>query len=105
MNVTVRTRHGYVPASLMQEAEERMRKLQRFEVRETRAHLLFDQDNEGRRVETRLAVSGGDEIIASAVAPSFRDAMERALQRVERQLKRQRERYRDHTVPRVPASS
>lgn len=82
-----------------------MRKLERYEVRPTRAQLVFDEGNDGRRVETRLLVTGGGEIVASAVAPSFRNALDQAIQRVERQLKRKRERSREHTVPKVIPTS
>ena len=105
MDVSVRTRHGYVPTSLRQEAQERVRKLERFELRPATAQLLFDQDSDGPRVETRLSVTGGVDIVASAVAPTFRVALARSIRRIERQLKRQRERYRNYSAPKVPSSS
>lgn len=105
MNVTVRTRHGYVPASLKQEAQERLRKLERYEARPTKVHLVFEEGNDGRRVETRLVVTGGGAIVASAVAPNFRDALDHAIRRTERQLKRKRERSREYTAPKVMSTS
>lgn len=96
MDVTITARHCAVPKSIRARAQDRMRRLARYEARLLRAEVIFDTDHGVRTVEARLFVAGGATIVAAASDHTFRAALDHVLNRGGRRLKRQRERRRDH---------
>ena len=100
MEVSFTGRHGSIPDSVRQHAEERLRRLTKFERRPSHAHLYFDEQGAIRRAEAHITVAGGGSFIAAGEGENLRAAVDAALERAERQLKRERERQRDHQAPR-----
>lgn len=96
MDITVTARHCAVPESIRARAEERVRRLTRYETRLLRAEVIFDTDHGVMHVEARLFVARGATIVAEGSDHTFRAALDQVLRRVGRRLKRQRERRREH---------
>lgn len=96
MDVTISTLHCTVPAPVRQRAEEKIRRLERYEPRIISADVVFDIDHGLHRVEARMIVAGGPMIIGHGTGEDFRTALDRVTDRLARQLRRRRERRRDH---------
>ena len=77
-------------------AEQRLKRLERYEPRVDNAIVEFDADHGNKQVETRVFVKGSHSIIAHGSGETFRTALDKSLDRLTRQLKRRRERIRDH---------
>jgi ribosomal subunit interface protein len=102
MDITINSRHCTVPDSLRNQAEQRVRRLQRIGRGITAATLVFDAERNSRRVEARATMAGGPPIVGHGEGPTLRGAMDEALGRLERQLKRQRDRRVARRSQRVP---
>lgn len=105
MLINISARHCTVADSVRRRAEDRLRKLIRFEPRIDSSELVFEQDHGLYAVEARTFVAGRSTIVAHATGTDPRAALDQAVSRVARQLRRQRERSRDHSAVRVAASS
>jgi ribosomal subunit interface protein len=96
MNVSITARHCTVSERTRTEAQDRLRRLQRFEPRLANAEVEFEDDHGTKQVETRIFVAGSHSIVAHGSGDTFRTALDRSIDRLTRQLKRRRDRLRDH---------
>jgi putative sigma-54 modulation protein len=92
MEITINARHGKIPDSLRNQAQQRLARMERFDRRLTSAALVIDAIPNGHHAEARIAPAGGPPLVAHNEAATLRAAIDGALDRVERQLKRRRER-------------
>jgi ribosomal subunit interface protein len=99
MDVRITTRRATVSEAFLRQAEERVRKLDRFEPRLQAVALTVDEDRGRISIETRAEVPGAPPMIASADAATDRSALDKALQKLGRQLRRHRTRRTDHQAP------
>lgn len=102
MLINVSARHCRVADSIRRRAEERLRRMVRFEPRIHTADVIFEHDHGLYAVEVRAFIAGRSTIIAHATAADARSALDQVLSRLRTQLQRQRERIRDHSAARVP---
>jgi len=102
MLINVSARRCRVADSVRRRAEERLRRMMRFEPRIHSADLIFEHDHGLHAVEVRAFVTGRSTIIAHATAADARSALDQVLSRLRTQLQRQRERIRDRSAPRLP---
>jgi ribosomal subunit interface protein len=103
MDITINARHCRVPDSIRNQARQRLARLERLDRHLPAATLVFEVENEVRRVEARIAVAGGPPVIGHGEGPTLRGALDGALSRVERQLKRRRQRMVARRTRGVPA--
>jgi ribosomal subunit interface protein len=92
MEISIHARHGKLPESLKNQANQRLARLERFDRRLTSAALVIDGAAGRHHAEARLAPAGGPPLIGHGEAPTLRAAIDTAIDRVERQLKRRGER-------------
>jgi putative sigma-54 modulation protein len=92
MEITINARHGKLPDSLRNQAQQRLSRMERFDRRLTSATLVIDAVPNGHHAEARIAPAGGPPLIGHNNAATLRAAIDGAISRVERQLKRRRER-------------
>lgn len=92
MEVRINARHGKLPDSLRNQAEQRFSRLERLDRRITAGSLVIDGNARMHRAEARLLAAGGPPLIGHAEGPTLRGAIDGALHRLERQLKRRGER-------------
>lgn len=92
MEIRINARHGKLPESLRNQAEQRLNKLGRLDGRITSASMVFDGNARSHRVEARVSAAGGPPLIGHAEGPTLRGAMDGAIHRLERQLKRRGDR-------------
>jgi ribosomal subunit interface protein len=96
MQVNITARHCNVSERIRLEAEERVKRLTKYEPRVDNAVIAFDADHGDKLVETRVSLAGSHPIVAHGSGDDFRTALDRSLGRLTRQLKRRRERVRNH---------
>lgn len=92
MEIRINARHGRMPDSLRNQAEQRFSRLARLDRRITVGSLVVDGTARTHRAEARLVAAGGPPLIGHAEGPTLRGAIVTALHRLERQLKRRGER-------------
>ena len=92
MDLTINARHGKLPESLRNQAQQRFSRLERLDRRITTGTLVIESVSNMHRAEARLVAAGGPPLIGHADAPTLRGAIDGAIDRVERQLKRRRDR-------------
>ena len=92
MEIRINARHGKLPESLRNQAEQRFARIGRLDGRITSASMVIDGNARLHRVEARISAAGGPPLVGHAEGPTLRGAMDGALHRVERQLKRRGER-------------
>ncbi|HEX2166909.1 MAG TPA: HPF/RaiA family ribosome-associated protein [Longimicrobiales bacterium] len=105
MEIRINARHGKMPESLRNQAEQRFSRLERLDSRITAGALVVDGSTRMHRAEARLLTAGGPPLIAHGEGPTLRGAIDSALHRVERQLKRRGERRlarRSRPAPAIP---
>lgn len=96
MDVRITTRHVDLSGSFLQLADERTRKLDRYEPTLLSVDLLFDDDHGKLRTEARADVPGRPPMIARAVAEDRRSSLDESLRKLRRQLRRERVKRLDH---------
>jgi ribosomal subunit interface protein len=96
MQVSITARHCTVPETVRRHADERVRRLSRYDARLTSADVVFEADHGSKQAELRLFVAGQSVLVASGAGETFRAGIDRALERARRRLRRNRERRRDH---------
>lgn len=98
MDVRITTRHVDLKEGFLSLAEERARKLRKYEPKLIAVDLVFEDDH-GFTAEARADVPGRPSMIAKASAANRRAALDRALNKLGRQLRRERSRRVDHQAP------
>lgn len=104
MDVRITTRRATVGETFIRHAEERARKLTRYEPRLHSVSVVVDQDRGRVSVEARAEVPGIPQLIARSEAATDRSALDAAFQKLRRQLRRHRSRRLDHQAPSPGAS-
>lgn len=99
MEVRITTRRATVGEAFLRKAEERVRKLARYEPRIHAVALTVDEDRGRVTVEARAEVPGAPPMVASSQADSSRAALDRTIQKVQRQLRKRRAKRLDHKAP------
>lgn len=99
MDVRITGRRATVGEAFLRRAEERVRKLDRFEPRLQSVSVVVDEDRGRVSVEVRAEVPGAPAMIGSAQGDSGRTALDAALQKLRRQLRRRRSKRLDHQAP------
>lgn len=99
MDVRITTRHVDLSAGFRALAEERTRKLTRYEPRLMAVDLLFEEDHGQVVTEARADVPGRPPLIAHATAQDRRHALYDTLRKLGRQLRRERSKRLDHQAP------
>ena len=92
MNVTISARHCEIPDSLRDATERRVSGLSRYNPRLADAEVTYEVENVSHEVEIRLAVPGGEPLIARGTGADVRISFQRGIGRAQRQLRRARER-------------
>lgn len=98
MDVQITIRRGRVGASFRSLAEEKARKLERYEPRLIRVELSFEEDAGLVRAETRC-YRPGPTLVARAEGDSRRTALDRVMQRASRRLRKERSKRVQHQAP------
>jgi ribosomal subunit interface protein len=96
MDITMNARHCTVPESIRGQAQARLERLQRFDVRMLGATVTFSAESGVKQVDIRAVIKGGPPQLGHGSGPTFRSALDRAIERMERQVKRRRERRRTY---------
>lgn len=96
MRVQITERHCSVTDAVLERAEERIAKLDKFDGRATHAEVVFSEEKSVRRAEGRVHVDRGSPVIAHGEGADFRSALDQLIDRLGRQLKKQHDRRRDH---------
>lgn len=99
MEVRITTRHVDLSGSFLQLAEERARKLSRYEPGLRAVDLLFDEDHGKVITGARAAVPGRRPMVAQAAADDRRRSLDDTLRKLARQLRRERSKRVDHKAP------
>lgn len=100
MVINVSARRCTIGASVRRRAEDRLRRMIRFEPRIESVDVIFERDHGFYAVEARTFVMGGPVVVAHAAATDPRAALDQAVSRTASQLRRRRERGRDHSAGR-----
>jgi ribosomal subunit interface protein len=99
MEVRITTRRATVGEAFLRKAEERVRKLDRYEPRIQSVALTVDEDRGRVTVEARADVPGAPAMVASSQADTSRAALDQTIQKLQRQLRRRRTKRLDHKAP------
>jgi ribosomal subunit interface protein len=99
MDVRITARRATVGEAFLKHAEDRVRKLDRYEPRLQAVTILVDEDRGRVSVEVRADVPGAAAMIASSTASSDRSALDGALEKLRRRLRRSRSRRTDRKAP------
>jgi len=99
MDVRITSRRATVGEAFVRHADERARKLTRYEPTLHGVSVVVDEDRGRVSVEVRAEVPGSPPLIARSEAATDRSALDAALQKLRRQLRRQRTRRLDHQAP------
>lgn len=103
MDVRITTRRATVGSGMLRRAEERVRRLERYEPRLQAVSLLFDEDHGRVTVEVRADVPGVPTLVTSSESDSSRASLDSALDKMRRRLRRERSRRVEHQAPPVTA--
>ena len=103
MDVRMTTRHVTLSGTFRKLAEERARKLGKYEPRLIAVDLIFDEDHGRFRTEARAEVPGHPPLIARAHAEGRRKALDQTLRKLGRQLRRERSKKVEHQGPPIAA--
>nr|PZN89282.1 MAG: ribosome-associated translation inhibitor RaiA [bacterium] len=98
MIINISARHCRVADSIRRRAEDRLRKMVRFEPRIDSADVVFEHDHGFYAVEVRAFVTGRSTVVAHAAAADARAALDQVLSRLGTRLRRQHDRSREHSV-------
>lgn len=99
MDVRITTRHVDLSDTFLVLAEDRTRKLEKYEPRLLAVDLIFEEDHGQVATEARADVPGRPPMIARGAAGDRRASLDEALRKLGRQLRRQRSRHVDHKSP------
>ena len=99
MDVRITTRHVDITAGFAEYADERTRKLIKFDPRLAAVDLIFDEEHGMFSTEARAEVPGVSPLVAKAEDNDRRKSLDSALDKLGRQLKRERSKRVDHQAP------
>ena len=99
MDVRITKRHVDMSGSFLEVAEERARKLNRYDPDLRAVDLLFVEDHGDVVTEARAEVPGRPPLVARAEAQDRRRSLDDTLRKLARQLRRERSRRVDHRAP------
>jgi ribosomal subunit interface protein len=99
MDVRINSRRATIGDSFLRQAEERIRRLDKYEPRLQAVALTVAEDRGRVTVEARAEVPGVPPLVASAEGDSSRSALDRTLVKLRRRLRRERSRRVDHQGP------
>ena len=99
MDVRITTRHVEIGEAFAEYADQRTRKLAKYDPRLAAVDLIFDEDHGQFSTEARADVPGVPTLVAKAEHDSKRKALDSALDKLGRQLKRERSKRVDHQAP------
>jgi ribosomal subunit interface protein len=99
MDVRITTRRTVVGDTFLRQAEERVRKLDRYEPRLQAVAIVVEEDRGRVSVEARAEVPGAPPMVASSVGATSRSALDQTLQKLRRRLRSERTRRTDHQAP------
>ncbi len=99
MDVRITTRHSTVSDALMKRADERVRKLGKYDPRVLTVAVLFEGEHGHHAVEMRAEVPGVPTLVARAEGETNRSAFDRAFEKIRRRLRRERTKRIDHQAP------
>lgn len=99
MDVRITTRHVDLSGTFRELAEDRARKLTKYEPELMAVDLLFDEDHGEMVTEARADVPGRPPVIAHSAAHDQRHALDETLRKLARQLRRSRSKRLDHQGP------
>ena len=86
MNVMITARHGDIPDTLKERAEQIIERLERKSHRPTSAHVTFDAEGPQASCEIVLNAARGAVHVAKATGADHRTALDRAEAKLRRQL-------------------
>lgn len=99
MDVRITTRRATVGDAMMRRADERARRLAKYDPRLQAVSLVFEEDHGDVTVEIRAEVPGVPPLVARSAGDSNRSALDRALDKLRRQLRRERKKRIEHQAP------
>jgi len=99
MDVRITTRHVSVGDAFAELAEQRARKLTKFEPRLISVDLIFDSDHGTFSTEARAEVPGVPPLVAKSENKSKRRSLDSVLDKLGRQLRKERSKRVDHQAP------
>lgn len=99
MDVRITTRHNTISDALLKRAEERARKLGKYDPRILTVAVLFEEDHGNHAVELRADVPGVPSLVARAEGETNRNAFDRAFDKIRRRLRRERTKRIEHQAP------
>lgn len=104
MDVRITVRRGRAGESFRSLAEEKARKLAKYDPRMIRVELLFDEEGGTVRAEARALVPTLGPLVARAEGESRRTALDRVIRKASRRLRDERARRVAHRAPPVTAA-
>ncbi len=99
MQSTFAARHCEVADDLKARAHAVMDRLAHFPPHAIEGGVVFDLTAEGHLVELKLHIPGGRWLVATAVEPDHRSALDRAEEKLKKQLDRAATQYRRDRHP------
>ena len=99
MDVRITTRHVTIGDGFTEYADERTRKLTKYDPRLLSVDLIFDNDHGTFSTEARAEVPGIPTLVAKAENQDKRKSLDSALDKLGRQLKKERSKRVDHQAP------
>ncbi len=101
MRVQTVARHCEVPDAVLTRAEERFKRLTRFDPALSSAEVVFQEEKHRKRVEGILSLDGEAPAVARAEESTFKAAVDAVADRLEKILRRRRSHLRAHQGPRA----
>lgn len=99
MDVRMTTRHVALSDSFRKLAEERARKLGKYEPRLLAVELIFEEDHGRFATEAKASVPGRPALVARSDADGRRKALDQTLRKLGRQLRRERSKSTEYQAP------
>jgi len=99
LNIEITGRHVDLSDKVRDYAEEKTRRLERYNDRIQRVEVLIQAEPEDRhKVELVISIAGGAALVSRTNEPSVFAAIDLVLDKAERQLKKHKEKLKDHRV-------
>ena len=99
MDVRITSRHTTLPQSLRDRAEELLSKLDKFDSRVSAIEVIFDEENNSKKIEGILHIDRSEPIVATGEDGDFNEALSQVNDRLARQLRKLHSQAKDHRAP------